>query len=193
MAAVKKSRRRPVRARGKSNSRAVPTRNSAARKSAASSGNENVLRVRTPKESRLRYLRDAGVIVPEEIPSDEDSVPLDFTRLSNRGIGHLQSRYAVRHAHAIFNAAKVADDVAILKRELRMEKAKFRMRHKDEPLNVVQAMMEDDDEIVEIESKLLEVETHKGMLDAVAQGYADLRDAASREITRRLGERAAVD
>jgi hypothetical protein len=67
------------------------------------------------------------------------------------------------------------------------------MRHKEEPLNVVQAMMEDDDEIVTIEDKLLAVETQRGILDAVAQGYADLRDAASREITRRLSERAAVD
>jgi len=74
-----------------------------------------------------------------------------------------------------------------------MEKAKFRMRHKEEKVNVVQAMMEDDDEIVELENKLLKVEAEQGVLDAVAQGYADLRDAASREITRRLGERAAVD
>jgi hypothetical protein len=141
----------------------------------------------------LQYLADAGIIVPEEIPSDEETVPLDFTRLSNRGIGHLQSRYAVRHAHAIFNAAKVADDVATLKRELRMEKAKFRMRYKEEKVNVVQAMMEDDDGIVELEDKLLEVETREGVLDAVSQGYADLRDAASREITRRMGERASID
>jgi len=74
-----------------------------------------------------------------------------------------------------------------------MEKAQFRMRHKEEKVNVVQAMMEDDDGIVEIEEKLLEVETQQGILDAVASGYADLRDAASREITRRMSERAAVD
>jgi hypothetical protein len=131
--------------------------------------------------------------VPEEIPSDEDNVPLDFTRLSNRGIGHLQSRYAVRHAHAIFAAAKVGSDVAAIKRELRMEKAKFRLRHKPEKVNVVQAMMEDDETITELEDKLLEVEAKEGILSAIAQGYADLRDAASREITRRKDERAAID
>jgi len=74
-----------------------------------------------------------------------------------------------------------------------MEKAQFRMRHKEEKVNVVQAMMEDDDEIVKLETKLLEVESRRAILDAVASGYADLRDAASREITRRLSERAAVD
>ena len=193
MAVKKKSRRQSVRAQRRSNSRVARSGNSVRKKSATSNGNENVLRVRTPKDSRLQYLADAGIIVPEEIPSDQDSVPLDFTRLSNRGIGHLQSRYAVRHAHAIFNAAKVADDVAVLKRELRMEKAQFRMRHKEEKVNVVQAMMEDDDEIVKLETKLLEVESRRAILDAVASGYADLRDAASREITRRLSERAAVD
>ena len=151
------------------------------------------LHVRTPKDSRYRFLKDAGVVVPEEIPSDEDTVPLDFTRLSNRGIGHLQSRYAVRHAHAIFAAAKLSADAASLKRELRLEKAKFRLHHKKEKVNVVAAMMDEDEEISALEEKLQEVEAKEDLLNAVAAGYADLRDAASREITRRMAERAAVD
>lgn len=141
----------------------------------------------------MRFLTDAGIIVPEEIPSDEDSIPLDFTRLNSRGIGGIQSRYAVRHAHAIFNVAKLAADEAALKRDLRMEKAKFRMRHKDEKLNVVNAMMEDEESIAEIEDKILEVQAKVVVLTAVAQGYEDLRNAASREMSRRIGERAQVD
>lgn len=141
----------------------------------------------------MKFLKDAGIIVPEEIPSDEDSVPLDFTRLSSRGIGHLQSRYAVRHSHAIFNAAKVGTDVATIKRDLRIAKAQFRVRHKEEKVNVVAAMMEDDKEIAELETKLVEVEAREEIISALAQGYADIRDAASREITRRTAERAAVD
>jgi hypothetical protein len=143
----------------------------------------------------LQFLRDAGIIVPEEIPSDEDHVPLDFTRLSNRGIGHMQSRYAVRHAHAIFAASKLGADAAALKRELRLEKAKFRLKakHKALKVNVVNAMMDQDATISDLEEKLQEVEARGDILDAVAQGYADIRDAASREITRRMGERAATD
>jgi hypothetical protein len=141
----------------------------------------------------LKYLAEAGIIVPEEIPSDEETVPLDFTRLSSRGIGHLQSRYAVRHSHAIFNAAKVGADVAAIKRDLRMVKAKFRIRHKKEKVNVVNAMMEDDKEIVKLEAKLAVVEAREDIISALAQGYADIRDAASREITRRTAERASVD
>jgi hypothetical protein len=141
----------------------------------------------------LRFLKDAGVIVPEEIPSDEDSVPLDFTRLSNRGIGALHSRYAVRHSHAIFNAAKLSADAAQLKRELRMEKAKFRLRHKSEKVNIVNAMMEEDEMILGLEDKLLEVDAKVDLISAVAEGYESIRNAASREIARRMGERAATD
>jgi hypothetical protein len=193
MTQKKKSRRPSAKARRHSNSKDAPSGNSVRKKSGKSKEKLEGLRVRTPNDSKLAFLDEAGVIVPEEIPSDEDNVPLDFTRLSNRGIGHLQSRYAVRHAHAIFNAAKVGADAAALKRELRLEKAKFRLHHKKEKVNVVAAMMEDDDEISELEDKLLEVEAKEDLLQAVAQGYADLRDAASREITRRMGERAAVD
>jgi hypothetical protein len=176
-----------------SNSSAVHSKSSVKRKSKKFRDNEPSLKVRTPKDSPLAFLRDAGIIVPEEIPSDDDSVPLDFTRLSNRGIGQLQSRYAVRHAHAIFNAAKLSADVAQLKRDLRLEKAKFRLRNKGEKVNVINSMMEEDDTIVEIEDALTAVEMKVDLIGAVAAGYEDLRNAASREMTRRLGERAAVD
>lgn len=99
----------------------------------------------------------------------------------------------MRHAHAIFNVAKLATDEAHLKRDLRMVKAKFRLKHKGEKLNIVNAMMEDDEEISKIEDKLLEVAMKMGVLTAVAQGYEDLRNAASREMTRRIGERAQID
>lgn len=113
--------------------------------------------------------------------------------MSSRGIGGIQSRYAVRHAHAIFNVAKLATDEGHLKRDLRMAKAKFRMRNRGEKLNIVNAMMEDDEEISEFEDKLLEVAMKIGVLTAVAQGYEDLRNAASREMSRRIGERAQID
>jgi hypothetical protein len=141
----------------------------------------------------LRFLKDAGIIVPEEIPSDDDNIPLDFTRLSSRGIGHLQSRYAVRHSHAIFNAAKVGADVAAIKRDLRIAKGQFRVRHKEEKVNVAAAMMEEDEEISGLQDKLAVVEARETILTALAQGYADIRDAASREISRRSAERASID
>ena len=141
----------------------------------------------------MQFLADAGIIVPEEIPGDDDRVPLDFTKLSSQHLGALQSRYAVRHSHAIFNAAKLAADLAGLKRDLRLEKAKFRLHHKGEKLNVINAMMEEEESIAEIEEALSEVEAKVGILGAIAAGYEDLRNAASREITRRIGEKSSID
>jgi hypothetical protein len=142
----------------------------------------------------LQYLADAGIVVPEEIPADEDRVPLDFTTLSSKPLGSLHSRYAVRHSHIIFQTAKLAADAAAIKRDLRLEKAKFRLRNKGEKQNVILAMMEEDETIVELEIMLLtEVDAKVGILSAIAEGYEDLRNAASREMTRRIGERAATD
>jgi hypothetical protein len=141
----------------------------------------------------LRFLSEAGILVPEEIPSDADSVPLDFTRLNSRGIGSIHSRYAVRHSHAIFNVAKLAADLGHAKRDLKIIKGKFRVRHKSEKVNVVNAMMETDTEITGLEDTIMELEAKIEILDAVAKGYEDLRNAASREMSRRMGERAATD
>jgi hypothetical protein len=99
----------------------------------------------------------------------------------------------VRHAHAIFNCSILSADLSQLRRDLKIEKSKFRIRNKGEKLNIVNAMMEDDDGIVEIEDKILELEAKVGVLSAIAAGYESLRNAASREISRRLSERAAVD
>ena len=151
------------------------------------------LTVRTPQTSALQYLSDAGIVVPEEIPSDEDRVPLDFTTLNPRRLGALHSRYAVRHSHIIFQVAKVAADAAAVKRDLRLVKAKFRLSHRGEKLNVINALMEEEEEIVKLETLLAEVEAKVGILSAIAEGYEDLRNAASREMTRRIGERAATD
>jgi hypothetical protein len=58
--------------------------------------------------------------------------------------------------------------------------------------NIVDAMMEEDEDISKVLDRISVIESEIKLVDALAQGYADLRDAASREITRRLGERAAV-
>lgn len=96
----------------------------------------------------------------------------------------------MRHAHAIFNVAKLATDAAAIKRDLRLEKAKFRLHNKKEKVNIVNAMMEEDETISELEDRLQEVETKAALVSAIAEGYEDIRNAASREMTRRLGERA---
>jgi hypothetical protein len=141
----------------------------------------------------LHALADAGLIVPEEIPSDDDSVPLDFTTLTNRDIGSLHSRYAVRHAYAIFQVALAGARVVTLRRDLRIAQAKFRLRNEDKLKNVVDAMFEEDEHISKMLNRISEAEAHATLVEAVAQGYEDLRNAASREMTRRISEQAPRD
>lgn len=99
----------------------------------------------------------------------------------------------MRHSHAIFNAAKIGSDVAKIKRDLRLEKAKFRLHNKGEKVNIVAAMMEEDETVAALEGLLAEAEAKEKILQSVAEGYEDIRNAASREMTRRIGERAATD
>jgi hypothetical protein len=141
----------------------------------------------------LLFLKNAGIVVPEEIPSDEDSIRLDFTRLSNRDIGAIHSRYSVRHSHAIFHAAMGASNLVVCRRNLRIAEAKFRIIHQGEKKTDVDAMMEADKRISKRRNELAQIEANLEIINAVALGYEDIRNAASREMTRRIGERAATD
>jgi hypothetical protein len=151
------------------------------------------LKISTPKNRALRWVAEAGIVVPEEIPPDEERVPLDFTRLSSRGIGELQSRYAVRHAHAVYNTALLEMDILRMKRELRMAQAKFRIRHKGQPKNITDAEMEQDEEISALYDEISEVEIKLTLMEAVVKTYEGIRNAASREISRQTSERAPLD
>lgn len=134
-----------------------------------------------------------GLIVPAEIPSDDDAIPLDFTLISNQAVGAIHSRYAVRHAHAIYKAAEAGQDLGMLRRDLRMAQAKFRLLHPKQPKNITDAEMEEDEHIMHLLNRMARAEVDLKLIEAVAQGYDALRNAASREMTRRLGERPPHD
>ena len=179
----------------RSNSKAVRLPVSAKRKSRKSSDNGETLRVRTPTNSQLKFLRQENLVVPSEIPGDEDSVPLDFTTLSNRDVGRLHSRYAVRHAHIIYVAAKRQARLANVKRHLRIEQAKFRIHRKGEFQTKYEAddAMLMDEELAELVARQENIEHELQILNAVAKGYEDFFTAASREISRRESERPSRD
>lgn len=163
-----------------------------AKKVHAIRGGESILKVSTPKSHRLRALADAGLIVPDEIPSHDEIVPLDFTTLADRDVGAIHSRFAVRHAHAIYHVALAGTKLVTLRRDLRIAQAKFRLQRPKQPKNITDAEMEEDEHLAHLLDRISIAEANAAMLSAVAQGYEDLRNAASREMTRRLGERAAV-
>lgn len=141
----------------------------------------------------MRSLKEAGLIVPDEIPSDDDRVPLDFTDLSNKALGALHSRFAVRHSHALYHGALAASALVRLRRRLRIAEAKFRVLHAGEKKTDVDAMMEEDEEISGVRDRIAQHEAKETIMDAVISGYEAIRNAASREMTRRLGERAQMD
>ena len=189
------SRPRPAKARSPSTSRVARSGNSVGGKSKKSTSKSEKLRVATPQNSGFALLIESGILVPEELHANEEEVPLDFTGSSSKEIGSIHSRFAVRHAHALFVLAKVAVELAHLKRDLRLEQAQFRFRHKGEH----KTKYELDDAMAEskrhksISNKILEAEANYEILQAVVQGYEDLRNAASREIARRTGEQAPRD
>jgi hypothetical protein len=154
-----------------------------------------MLRVATPQNSGLPFLIQSGVITPEEIHAGEEVVPLDFTSTTSREIGAIHSRFAVRHAHALFVLAQVAAELAHLRHDLRMDQAQFRFVKKDE----FKTKYELDDAMMRtkrhklISNKIVEAEANSEMLQALVQGYEGLRNAASREIARRSSEQAPRD
>jgi hypothetical protein len=143
----------------------------------------------------LQYLKSEGLLAPEEISTENDSVPLDFTRLNSRQIGSVHSRYAVRHSHAIFITARIAGDRAMRQRDLRLAQAKYRHLNKKKFKTKYQlddAMVMDED-IEKLMDEITLLEAREGVVKALAEGYEDLRNAASREMFRRSSEQGPRD
>ena len=143
----------------------------------------------------MQYLRDAGLVAPDEIPTDDDFVPLDFTSLNPRQVGAVHSRYAVRHAHAIYVTAQTASQLVLARRDAKLIAAKYRSRHADEHETKYQldAAMEEDKNYSKVAIRITELEARLSVLEAVCGGYEDLRNAASREMFRRSSEKAPHD
>ena len=177
-----------------SNFKAAPSKSFVKKKSKKLNG-DGLLKIATPKDSALQFLRDEGLIAPDEIPSNEDAVPLNFTRLDSRQLGAMHSRYAVRHSHAIYVVSRYAFRLATLRAGQRVDAAKFRFRYSDDykrkyeldaALSMNKRYRKREDEILTLEAKV-------DVLNAVAASYEDLRNAASREMYRRGSEQAPKD
>jgi len=143
----------------------------------------------------LQFLKEEGLIAPDEISSTEDAVPLDYTRLSSSELGAVHSRFAVRHSYAIYVTARYAFRLATLRASQRVEGAKFRFKHQDDykrkyeldnALLTNKRYREREDEILQLEAKV-------EVFQALAQSFEDLRNAASREMFRRSSEQAPKD
>ena len=72
--------------------------------------------VATPTNSQLRFLKDAGLPIPEGLDVGSVDVALDLTRASNREIGRQHSMWAVFHSYAINVLARYETDLAAAQR-----------------------------------------------------------------------------
>jgi hypothetical protein len=115
--------------------------------------------------------------------------------MSPREIGHVHSRYAVRHAHSLFVHARLAGEAAMLARDLKVEEAKFRTLHKSDfktKWELDDAILLDE-EMMELRDRLTVAEIQEGIVEGLSKGYEGLTRAASREISRRASEQAPRD
>ena len=143
----------------------------------------------------MRVLYESGVVVPDDLDPDEEQVPLDFTEPASRAIGGIHSRFAVRHAHALFVTAKVATSLARKRDELRKREVVFRARHADDFSQKwkLDAEMAQNKRIAKLRDEVVELEIQLELFRAVSAGYESFVKAASREMTRRESERAPND
>lgn len=154
---------------------------------------ELTLRVATP--SNIAWLSQSGLIVPDHLDPDDEELHLDFTRLGDRQVGAVHSRFAVRHAHALFIRAGVASERLRLQRKHRLALGAFRVHRGDEfrtDKACTEAFSRSKDG-KRIEKRMMALEIKATMLDAVIGGYDDIVRAASREMSRRDSERTPHD
>jgi hypothetical protein len=190
------SPRRNAQAPSKRISKTAPSRIIAKRKSSKLKDVAiESLRVATPSESRLQWLRRSGLIAPEEIHANEERVPLDFTELNSRELGAVHSRFAVRHSHGLFELGKLGGEIAMLERDLKLEEARFRAIYKDDYSTKweLDDAMSFNEDIDEMRKRLQIAESKQDIVEAIVKGYEGLTRAASREIARRASEQAPRD
>jgi hypothetical protein len=95
----------------------------------------------------------------------------------------------------VFVAGKYRTRLAYAERDARIEKGIFRTRHSQDyktKWELEDAIVQDR-RIKEIEDRVVEYQARLTMAEAVAQGYEDIRNAASREMFRRGSEKAQSD
>lgn len=172
--------------------KAARSRSSVKMKSRQSRENEK-LRVATPR-THSKWLAQQGIVVPDDLDPSEEEISLDFTTLSNGAVGAIHSRFAVRHAHALYVRAGVATRLLRLRHKHRVALARYRSlnakRFKTDR-ELQSAFSEEEGS--QTEENIMRLEVKSEILDAVIGGFDDIVKAASREMSRRDSERAPRD
>jgi hypothetical protein len=189
---VRPRKKAPSRSRNASQHRPSSSKAARSARSAVKKSKQlkSELQIATPQN--YPSLAQAGIIVPDDLDPENETVNLDFTAISSRIVGAILSRFAVRYAHAIYVLATRRAELLAVKRRVRFAESQWRVRHGQDFKTKYEAddeMMEDKS-IRKLESERVELEAEIELLGAVCDGFMAIRDAASREIERRKYEQA---
>jgi division protein CdvB (Snf7/Vps24/ESCRT-III family) len=143
----------------------------------------------------LQSLAQQGLIVPDDLDPEDEKIPLDFTVAPSRAIGAIHSRFAVRHAHGIYVIARTRNRLTALRRQLRIEQARYRTLNRDKFQKKYQLddAMKNSKRVSRLERQIEKSEIQLEVQEAVVEGFLDVVRAASREMSRRESERAPRD
>lgn len=163
-------------------------------KGAASNG-KGRLHLIAPSDIRFKDFAANGLIVPQEMDDKEAYAPLDFTSESSKIVGQQNSYWTVRFSHLVFLVGVLDSDLGNLKHDLKMKEAEWRRKNEK---NFTAKYKADDamwrnKEIKRMRTQVARAESSLKKYNALLESYRALREAASREITRRTQERAPKD
>jgi len=148
-----------------------------------------------PNNVRFPDIAADGLLIPGRLDDKEALAPLDFTAVNSREVGRQHSYWAVRHSHLIFLVGNLRAEVANLKHDLKNFEADWMVKHLGEFKNKWEAdhAVGRDKRIKSLRGKLRTAEASLLRYEALAASYEGLRNAASREMSRRADERASRD
>jgi len=163
-------------------------------KGAARNG-KGYLQLTAPDNLKLKDVFEKGLIVPEKLDDNEAHVPLDFTTASSRIVGQQYSHWSVRYSYLVYLVGLIDAELGNLKHDLKAAEAAWRRAN----LQNFKAKYHADDamwrnkKIKQLREKIAGLEATSTRYNGLLESYKALREAASREITRRTQERAPKD
>lgn len=151
------------------------------------------LKLVVPKNMKFKELAVDGLLIPGKLEDTEALAPLDFTSVSSREVGRQHSYWAVRHSHLIFLVGNLRAEVGNVKHDLKNLEAQWMIKHVGDFKTKWEAeyAMSRNKKIKRMRFDLSRVEASLTRYEGLAEAYAGLRNAASREIARRSDERTS--
>jgi len=151
------------------------------------------LKFAIPDSDQLPFTKDELLIPVKSNDCVREFVPLNFTTLSSREVGRQHSTWSVRHSHLIFLVGNLRAEVGNLKHDLKNAEAAWIVKHVGDYKNKWEAdyALAASKKIRRMRETLKRAEASLIRYEALSQSYEGLRNAASRELSRRASERTS--